>query len=136
MSFLTTCFSVVLAFLVARFLLRHLGFPRDIRGVVRWGIALLLGVVALHALADCLRSAAEVIPRRSFGEADVLEGLLFVALAVGGYFAWNRDRGAREEREVYEARANTLPRRRVLPPPPSGVGGFRPVGAPERRDGE
>jgi hypothetical protein len=117
---------------IGTFLIRHIGWPRDLAGLVKWGLVLLATAVVFVGLPQLLAD----FPRRELPLVDagaVAFALAFIALSAIGYFGWANEAGKREKRELYEERARALPRRR-LPPiapqmnEPPVENGFLPLG--------
>lgn len=102
-----------------RLLVRWLGWPTDLRGAGRWGIALLFAAVLLPCvpgLVAHLVAAVGPLPAVDFGEA--LPVLLALGLAALGAHSWRRGEEERERRVKRDDAARFLPRRRAAPAPP------------------
>ncbi len=108
-------------YVVARVLVRVLGWPTDVTAAGRWGVALLvLGAL----LANSHGVVEELFVRTGAGSgvsvslSELIPGLLLVGLAVAGYIGWTRGASTREAQVADEERTVHQQRRRVVPPPP------------------
>ena len=111
-----------LVFVVAHMLVRTLGWPTDLAGASRWGVALLV----ISALLANSREIVELIVVRAGADtkvsvslAELVPTLLLLGLAVVGYVGWTRGAITREAQAADDERTMHQQRRRVPPPPVS-----------------
>jgi len=102
-------------YLLGKYLVRSLGWPRRLEDGARWSAILFVAAVVamgLPSLVSVIDSQVGRLP--SVGTGELAAVLVIVGLGVLGYVAWLKG----EERVEKEPRL--LPRRRALPPPPQG----------------
>lgn len=123
--------GIVMVALVARALVRKLGFPTNLDSALKWGV-LLLGIALLTSIAPSFCQAFRT--RAAAIDAELPTGalvglLVYGGLAVVGWLGWRRAAEAREERARRAARVRELPRHRALPPAPGRDDEQPPTGA-------
>ncbi len=119
--------GTVVVIAIGTFLIRHIGWPRDVAGLVKWGLVLLATAVVFVGLPQLVQQFPRgVLPIVDAGAVAFV--LAFIALSAIGYFGWANEVGKREKRRLYDDRARALPRRRGPPLPPA-------VGAAPTEDG-
>jgi amino acid transporter len=117
MELITLAIGAAILVGLGAFFVKHLGWPRDIAGMVKWGLVLVLSAVLFVGIPDLIRQfPTGAIPAVNVGA--VIFALAFLALAAIGYWGWANEVGKREKRRLFEDRARSLPRRRLPPPAP------------------
>jgi len=116
---------------IGAFVIRHLGWPKDVEGLVKWGLVLVATAVLVVGVPEFLHNMPSG-PLPVVQAGAVLFVLAFIAIGGLGYWGWAHEAAKREKRSAYDERARMLPRRRVPPPAPQhGLpaqdDGFRPV---------
>lgn len=115
MAFVSIIVVAVLLYVLGRFLVKRLGWPTDLAGAGRWGMALLCAASLLGALPDLAQHyAAYVGPLPTVSMVEFVVGIVFLGLGVLGFVAWSW--GAQAKPRDAE---KLLPRRRAAPPPPA-----------------
>lgn len=108
-----------LAAFIGRLVVRLLGWPKDARSLMRWGVALVGPVLLLPVIPLAIGAVAEAAT--SVPGIPTPNGLLLVALVVlgvlvgTGFIAWRLD-SARKSKPSTQRRFTV--RRRALPPAP------------------
>jgi len=117
MELITLAIGAAILVGLGAFFVKHIGWPRDIAGMVKWGLILVLSAVLFVGLPEMIRQfPTGAIPAVNAGA--VVFALAFLALAAIGYWGWANEVGKREKRRAFEERARALPRRRLPPPVP------------------
>jgi len=128
--------ALAIVWFVGRWLVKRLGWPRDLPGFARWGLALLFSAMLFSQLRNChlppLPPVSWAFPNEIFLWLAISCGILL--LAAIGYASWRMNAPGHERRQQYLARARSLPRRRALPPAPGARPGHQAPGEVEPRE--
>lgn len=115
MAIITVLIVGLLIYLLGKYLVRSLGWPRRLEDGAKWSATLFAAAVVamgLPKLASVIDAQLGRLPSIEAGELAAV--LVIVGLGVLGYVAWRKG----EERVDKETRL--MARRRALPPPPRG----------------
>lgn len=115
MAIITVLIVGLLIYVLGKYLVRSLGWPRRLEDGAKWSAMLFAAAVVamgLPKLASVFDSQLGRLPSVDTGELAVV--LFVVGLGVLGYVAWSKGE------EHVEKEPRLMPRRRALPPPPQG----------------
>ncbi len=131
MTLIAFALALLVVILVARVVVRFIGWPTSLEAMKRWVLALLGLAVFFVGLPELLRAFGPKLGSQwSVELTELVPALCVLGLAVLGYVGSRRATEAREREAQATGRTKFMVRKRATPPPPgfAGDGGFTPVG--------
>lgn len=133
MSLVALIVAGVVVYAIGCVLVRFLGWPRDLRGFMRWGVALCVMSAVVSGLPELLRVMPSLSAKSpSVQLVDLVPLLVVAGLAIVGYVGWVRGAAERERLERLDERTRFMPRLPARPPAPAADEVFEAV-EPEPR---